>query len=171
MTDRGHSSAPLTPGTEAPGFELPSGPGETLSLADVHDGPVILAFYPADWSPTCGDQMGLYNELLELFEDFGAQLVGLSVDGTWCHQAFADDRNLRFPLLSDFEPKGAVAREYGVYRGLEGTSERALFVLDGEGTVRWSHVSEPGVNPGADGIIRALEGLETTSTDGMGEDP
>jgi len=164
MTEGEQSNAPLAPGTEAPGFELPSEPGERLSLADVRDGPVIIAFYPADWSPTCGDQMGLYNELVELFEEFDAELIGISVDGVWCHRAFADDRNLRFPLLSDFEPKGEVAREYGVYRESDGTSERALFVLDGEGIVRWRHVSDPAVNPGADGIIRALEALEGSAS-------
>jgi len=122
---------------------------------------VILAFYPADWSPVCGDQMALYNEILPEFQRFGAELLGISVDGVWCHLAFAQNRRLHFPLLADFEPKGAVARRYGVYREGDGTSERALFVLDADGIVRWSYVSPIGVNPGADGILRALEALAT----------
>jgi peroxiredoxin (alkyl hydroperoxide reductase subunit C) len=86
-------------------------------------------------------------------------VLGISVDGVWCHRAFAKDRNLLFALLSDFEPKGAVARAYGVYDQADGTSERALFVLDGTGVVRWSCASPSGVNPGADGILRALDDL------------
>jgi len=120
---------------------------------------VILAFYPADWSPVCGDQMALYNEILSEFRQFNAELIGISVDGIWCHLAFAESRKLHFPLLADFEPKGGVARQFGVYREHEGTSERALFVIDAEGIIRWSYVSPVGINPGADGILRALEAL------------
>ncbi len=150
---------PLASGTEAPNFELPSTPDQTVSLAEFRGQPVILAFYPEDWSPVCSDQMALYQELLPEFQKFNAALVGISVDGVWCHLAFAKDRNLHFPLLADFEPKGEVARSYQVYRAKEGTSERALYVIDGDGIVRWSYVSPVGVNPGADGILRALENL------------
>jgi peroxiredoxin len=86
--------------------------------------------------------------------------MGISVDGAWCHAAFAKDRKLHFPLLADFEPKGAVARDYGVYRDKDGVCERALFVIDGEGVVYWSHVSPLGVNPGAAGILNALEEMK-----------
>ena len=102
-----------------------------MTLSQYRGRPVILAFYPADWSPVCGDQMALYNEVLPEFAAQGAQLLGISVDGLWCHRAFAEDRRLRFPLLADFEPKGAVARQYGVYRAGDGISERALFLVDG----------------------------------------
>jgi peroxiredoxin len=104
--------------------------------------------------------LALYQELLPEFERHDAALVGISVDGIWCHQAFANDRNLHFPLLSDFEPKGEVARTYGVYRSGDGTAERALFVIDSDGVIRWSYVSPVDINPGADGILRALEALE-----------
>lgn len=152
----------LHAGQPAPGFTLPATPDQFLSLADLKGSPVILAFYPADWSPVCGDQMGLYNQVLPEFHRYGAQLVGISTDGVWCHAAFAGDRKLHFPLLADFEPKGAVAKAFGVYRPHEGTSERALFVLDGEGTIRWSYVSPVGINPGADGILAALEAFAAT---------
>jgi peroxiredoxin len=152
---------PLPSGTKAPDFTLHSTPDQTVSLRDFRGRPVILAFYPADWSPVCGDQMVLYNEILPEFQRHGAELLGISVDGVWCHLAFAQQRRLHFPLLADFEPKGAVARRYGVYRDGDGTTERALFVIDGEGIVRWSYVSPIGVNPGADGILRALETLGT----------
>ena len=158
------SGAPLPPGTPAPDFTLSSAPGRTVSLGDFRGRPVILAFYPADWSPVCGDQMALYNEILPEFERYNAQLLGISVDGAWCHAAFARDRRLRFPLLADFEPKGAVARRYGAYRQGDGFSERALFVVDGDGIVRWRYLSPVDVNPGADGILRALEALARAST-------
>jgi peroxiredoxin len=150
---------PLAVGTEAPDFELRSTPDQTLSLSELRGRPVVLVFYPEDWSPVCSDQLTLYQELLPEFERFDAQLVGISVDGIWCHLAFAKDRHLQFPLLPDFEPKGEVSRRYGVYRAADGTSERALYVIDRDGVIRWSYVSPVGVNPGADGILKALEEL------------
>jgi peroxiredoxin len=151
---------PLTAGVEAPDFTLHTTPDQTVSLSDFLGQPVILVFYPADWSPVCGDQVALYNELLSEFRRYNnAEPIGISVDGVWCHIAFAKDRKLQFPLLSDFEPKGAVARTYGVYRKQEGVCERALFVIDEEGIIRWSYMSPIGVNPGADGILKALESL------------
>lgn len=152
-------TGPLPAGTPAPDLTLKSAPDRTVSLRDYRGRPVILAFYPADWSPVCSDQMALYNEVLSEFEQYGAQLLGLSVDSVWCHAAFAAGRKLRFPLLADFEPKGAVARRYGAYRPGDGFAERALFVIDRDGIIRWSYVSPVGVNPGADGILRALETL------------
>jgi peroxiredoxin len=146
-------------GSVAPDFSLPSTAGGDIRLSDLRGNPVILAFYPADWSPVCGDQMLLYNEVLDMFAEYDAQLLGISVDGVWSHQAFAESRKLRFPLLSDFEPKGGVARLFGVYDESQGTSKRALFVLDEQGLVRWQHVSAPDVNPGADGILNALHRL------------
>ena len=154
-------SSALQPGTPAPDFTLHSTPDQSVSLSEFRGQPVILAFYPADWSPVCGDQMALYNEILPEFRRFHAELIGISVDGVWSHAAFAQNRNLHFPLLADFEPKGAVAKMYGVYRRHEGTSERALFVLDAKGIIRWSYVSPVGINPGADGILTALEALKT----------
>ena len=149
----------LNAGTKAPDFCLSCTPDQTLSLSEFRGRNVILAFYPADWSPVCGDQLALYNEILSMFKQHNAELLGLSVDGVWCHLAYRKDRKLAFPLLSDFEPKGEVARLYGAYRDKEGVSERALFVIDGEGTIRWSYLSPLGVNPGADGILDALEKL------------
>jgi peroxiredoxin len=151
---------PLPAGAKAPDFQLPSTPDQTVSLADFRGRPVILAFYPEDWSPVCSDQMALYQEVMPEFQRFDAELLGISVDGVWCHLAFAKDRNLHFPLLADFEPKGEVSRAYDAYRATEGTSERALYVIDGDGVVAWSYLSPVGVNPGADGILRALESLD-----------
>jgi len=156
----------LPPGTPAPDFTLKTAPDQTLRLSARRSHPVILAFYPADWSPVCGDQMALYNEVFPDFQEHGAELFGISVDGPWCHVAFAKDRHLRFPLLSDFEPKGAVARLYGAYRDDDGTTERALFVIDAAGVIRWSYCSPIDTNPGADGILTALESLDAKSASG-----
>jgi peroxiredoxin len=150
---------PLPPGTSAPDFTLHATPDQRVSLSEFGGRPVILVFYPADFSPVCGDQMALYNELGSEFHRYHADLLGISVDGAWCHAAFKEARHLHMTLLSDFEPKGEVARRYGVYRSEDGTTERALFVIDGDGIIRWSYVSPVGVNPGADGILEALEQL------------
>ena len=149
----------LPPGAAAPNFTLNATPDQALSLSDLKGRPVVLAFYPADWSPVCGDQMALYNEALPEFQAYGAEIVGISVDGVWCHVAFAKDRKLEFPLLADFEPKGAVAKLYGAYREGDGFCERALFVIDKNGVIAWSYLSPLAVNPGADGILQALEQL------------
>lgn len=153
------TSTLLPPGTAAPDFTLPVTPDQHVALSEFRGRPVIIAFYPADWSPVCGDQMALYNQVLPEFTRLGAELLGISVDGSWCHRAFSEARNLHFPLLADFQPKGDVARRYGVYREDDGTSERALFVIDADGIIRWSYRSPLGVNPGADGILEALEAL------------
>jgi peroxiredoxin len=152
---------PIQPGTTAPDFELPRTPDQKLALRELRGCPVILAFYPADWSPVCGDELALFNEVFPEFARYGAQLLGISVDGAWCHDAYAHERKLRFPLLADFEPKGKVARDYGVFREGDGVCERALFVIDREGKVAWSHVSPVAVNPGCEGVLQALEQLES----------
>jgi peroxiredoxin len=161
-----NGASALEPGTPAPDFKLRSTPDQFVSLSDFRGQPVILAFYPADWSPVCGDQLALYNELLSEFERFNAALIGISVDGAWCHVAYAKERKLHFPLLADFEPKGDTARSYGAYRREDGVCQRALFVVDPEGTIRWSYVSPIGINPGADGILAALEALPSSKQEG-----
>ena len=153
----------LGAGTQAPAFKLPTTPDQTVSLSDFQGQPVILVFYPADWSPVCGDQVTLYNEILPEFRKHRAAIVGISVDGVWCHGAFASARRLHYPLLADFEPQGAVARSYGAYRSKDGVAERALFVVDGGGVIHWSYLSPIGVNPGADGILEALDSLTARS--------
>ncbi len=149
----------LKEGTKAPEFSLPSTPDQKVSLSEFRGKNVVLVFYPADWSPVCGDQLALYNEVLPMITKHNATVLGISVDGIWCHLAYGKDRKYRIPLLSDFEPKGEVAKLYGAYRPQEGTTERALFVIDEQGIIRWSYLSPVGVNPGADGILEALESL------------
>jgi peroxiredoxin len=147
----------LQKGTMAPDFELYATPDQKLRLSELKGKRVILAFYPADWSPVCGDQMALYNEMMKIFRKLNAEMIGISVDSKWCHMAFTHDRKLHFPLLADFEPKGKISSEYGAYNSAEGHSFRALFVIDENGIIQWSYLSPDGINPGADGIIDALE--------------
>jgi peroxiredoxin len=156
--DQRHSS--LQEGL-GPGFSLVSTSGDRIDLDEYRGQPVVLVFYPADKSSVCTSQLALYNEALPLIEEYNAQLLGISVDDIASHQAFSDSLGLNFPLLSDDDPVGAVGRAYGVYDERDGKNDRALFVLDGEGVIRWSHVSPRNVNPGANGILDALESLQT----------
>ena len=148
----------LEVGASAPEFSLLATPDQRVALSEF-DGPVVLIFYPADWSPVCSDELSVFGAASALFHQHGAQLLGISVDGPWCHEAFKEERHIAFPLLADAHPKGEVAQAYGVYREADGTSERALFVIDRDGKVAWSEVSPVGVNPGADGALRAVEAL------------
>jgi peroxiredoxin len=156
--------SPLEAGTKAPDFRLKVTPDQKLALSDFEGQPVILVFYPADFSPVCGDEMALYNEVLPEFQKHGAQVIGISVDNVWCHLAFSEERNLRFPLVSDFHPKGEVSKSYNAYLEDEGESARAIYVIDKRGKVAWGYIAPIGVNPGADGALKALEALR----DGQG---
>lgn len=152
-------STPLSPGTKAPDFRLKCTPDQHISLSDFRGQPVILAFYPADFSPVCSSEMALFNELLSEFKKFNAIMLGISVDSIWSHLAFAEKSNLRFPLLADFHQKGEVSRQYNAFRDDSGECERALYVIDAKGNIAWSYVSPVGINPGADGVLMALEDI------------
>lgn len=152
----------LPAGTVAPAFKLKSTPDQFVSLSEFKGKTIILVFYPADWSPVCSDELGLYNELLPEFKKYNAELIGISCDGIWSHVSFKEQRKLHMTLLSDFHPHGKVAKEYGVFRSREGVCERALFVIDDAGIIRWSYISPEGVNPGADGLLAALDNLNLT---------
>lgn len=149
----------LKDGTKAPDFKLNSTPDQELSLGELKGKNVVLAFYPADWSPVCSDEMSLYSMSLDLFKKADAVVIGISVDSKWSHMAFAQNRKLHFPLLADFEPKGAVSKLYEVYDEKGGHSKRALYLIDKEGIIRWSYLSPEGMNPGVDGILDALDEL------------
>jgi peroxiredoxin len=160
----GKTNTMLSTGTAAPDFRLYSTPDQTLALSELRGRKVILAFYPADWSPVCSNQMALYNEMGKYFSRHNAQLLGISVDSKWCHLAFSDQNKFHFPLLADFEPKGEVARLYEAYDEKTGECLRALYVIDEKGIIRWSYLSPVGINPGADGILDALETLDNVKS-------
>jgi peroxiredoxin len=147
----------IEPGARAPEFTLPDQDGERVSLADFRGQTVVLAFYPADFSPVCTDQLSVYQEVLGELEERGAKLLGISVDGAFCHRAFRAHHKLEIPLLADFHPKGEVARAYGVWAEEHGVSSRALVMVNGDGIVEWSYLSPPLEVPGANLIIDALD--------------
>ncbi|HVY40523.1 MAG TPA: redoxin domain-containing protein [Polyangia bacterium] len=149
----------LSRGAAAPELDIPATDGSRTKLADHRGSPVVLVFYPGDFTPVCTGELGLFNELLPELQAFGAKVFAISCDSLWSHVAYAKELSLRIPLLTDFHPKGEVCRRFDVYRDDIGTAERALFVLDGDGRVFWSHVSPIEINPGADGVLVALEQL------------
>lgn len=152
----------LDVGQKAPDFTLPGTPEEPLTLSEVLQETrfVVLVFYPLAFSPVCTDELNVFQEVQDELERLGARTIGISVDSPYSQQAFAEANGITFPLLADFEPKGAVAAQYGVYRDENGVAERALFVVDSEHTVRYSYVSEPRINPGASGVLEALDKLQ-----------
>lgn len=152
---------------KAPAFSLSSTDGKKIGLDDFPGKRVVLVFYPADWSPVCGSELTIFNEILPEIESHNAVILGISVDNVWSHSAFAKSKNLRFPLLSDFEPKGEVARLYDAYVPDAGLCGRSLFVLDEDRNIRWRFTSPLDVNPGADGVLTALEELDSLAKKGV----
>lgn len=128
-------------GSLAPDFTLPDAQGNPVSLSDFHGKNIVLVFYPLDWSPACSDQLSLYQAERSLFEQNNAQVVAVSVDSFYSHGAWSAVRGITFPLLSDFHPKGEVARRYGVLRATHGFSERALYIIDTQGIIRFKSIS------------------------------
>jgi peroxiredoxin len=147
----------IQPGSTAPDFTLRDQDGREVSLADFRGQTVVLVFYPADFSPVCTDQLNIYQEVLDQLEERGAKVIGISVDGSFCHKAFRDHLNLTIPLLADFHPKGEVSRAYGVWSEDYGVASRALVMVGPEGDVRWTYMSAPLEVPGANLIFDALD--------------
>jgi peroxiredoxin len=147
----------IEPGSAAPDFTLPDQDGKEVSLADFRGRRLVLVFYPADFSPTCTDQLNLYQEVLPQLEERGLALVGISVDGAFCHKAFQSHLNVTIPLLADFHPKGEVTRAYGLWSDQHGVARRALVMVGPDGTVEWSYLSPPLEVPGANLIFDALD--------------
>jgi peroxiredoxin len=152
------SSIP-SPGSVAPTFALHDTPYSQVTLEDFRGRAVVIVFYIADWHPVAGEQLALYQKFVSQFEQLNAVVLGISVDTTWSHAAFARANGIEFPLLADDGPPGAVARDYGIYVPETGRSRRAVFIVDEVGLVRWSATFPDALNPGVDGIISALEAI------------
>ena len=159
-----HPAEPLSAGAPAPPFLLYHSPHSRVALDDFRGRAIVLAFYVADWHPVASAQLARYQELLPHLEHLGATVLGISVDATWSHHAFARASGIAFPLLADDAPPGAVARAYGVFVPETGRSSRALFVIDREGVVRWSATFPDALDPGVDGVLSALEALHSNRT-------
>ncbi|HET8907229.1 MAG TPA: peroxiredoxin family protein [Ktedonobacterales bacterium] len=151
--------APLPVGTLAPDFSLPHMPLAHVALHGLRGSPIVLVFYPMDWEPVSREQLRLYQDFGDDFAGFGAHVLGISTDHVYSHEAFARDAQIRFPLLADVEPRGACARQYGVYRTSRGVSARATFVLDRQGVVRFGKAYPDLLNPGVDELLTTLETL------------
>jgi peroxiredoxin len=160
--------APLPVGALAPEFALPQAPHSCPSRLR-HGGrdALILAFYPLDWEPVSREQLMLYQAYTDAFDRLRARLLGISCDHVYSHDAFARDAHIDFPLLADFQPRGGVARQYGVFREAQGVSARALFVLDRQRVIRFSKAYPDQLNPGVDEVLTALEGLTVADEPGQ----
>jgi peroxiredoxin len=151
----------LQPNTPAPDFSLPDANGQPVKLSDFRGKHVVLAFYPADWSSVCTDQLAVYQQRLDEIRAYNAEVIAISVDGRESHRAWATQQNITFPLLSDFWPHGAVAQQYGVFRSRDGISERALFFIDADGMIRHTWVGEhPGIHPDPQIVFDALADIQ-----------
>ncbi len=154
-------------GKEAPDFAAAIGDGSlemtsknTFQLSKKRGKNIILAFYPADWSAVCSNQIAIYSQLIPTFADYNAEVYGISVDGSFCHAAFKEHHNMKINLLCDFEPKGIISKLYGVYNNKYGVSERALYVIDAKGIIQYSYLSPMGENPGAKEILETLKKIQ-----------
>jgi peroxiredoxin len=150
---------PLPAGTPAPAFRLRQKLWLTLSLHRLAGQPIILVFFPTASEPVSREQLMLYQEYLPQFEELHGQMLGISADYAWCHEAFGREAGITFPLLADTPPRGRVSRLYGVYRESEDATGRALFVIDSSGIICFSKVYPELVNPGVDGLLTVLESL------------
>ena len=147
----------IEPGQPAPDFTLRDQDGKKVSLEDLRGQTSVLVFYPLDFSPTCTDQLNVYQEVLGDFEDQGAKLYGVSVDSAFAHKAFQEQLGIDIPLLADFEPKGEVARKYGMYIDERGHNERGFVVIDPDLKVKHAYKSPTPLEiPGANLIFDAL---------------
>ena len=154
----------LTVGTKAPEFELASsGSEKNFKLSDMRGNRIVIVFYPADWTPVCTSELSIFNEAIDIFKKQNTEIAGLSVYSVWCHTAFSLDRKLDFPLLADFEPKGAVAKKYDVYDHQLGECTRAIYLIDENGIIRWNYLSSKDVNPGISGVLQACDNLSNNN--------
>ncbi|MEK6227846.1 MAG: redoxin domain-containing protein [Actinomycetota bacterium] len=145
-------------GTAAPDFTLTDQDGNEVSLSDLEGQTNVLVFYALDFSPTCTDQLNVYQEVLGELEEQGAKLYGISIDSAFAHKAFQDHLGVTIPLLADFEPKGEVAKAYGVYIDERGHNQRALVMIGPDLEVKWSYHAPTSLEiPGANLIFDALE--------------
>ena len=153
------SLVPLRAGTAAPDFTLRCTPSQTLSLHRLAGQPIILVFFPTAFEPVSREQLTLYQEYLPQLETLHVQILGISADHAWCHEAFSREAGITFPLLADTPPRGRVSQLYGVYRESEHATGRALFVIDSSGIICFGNVYPELLNPGVGDVLTVLESL------------
>lgn len=147
-------------GSPAPDFTLKDQNMQDVSLASFRGKRVVIVFYPLDWSPVCTKEHACFVDDMGKFEHLDAQVLGLSVDSAWSHKAFAEKMGIQYPLLADFQPRGAVAARYGVFLEEKGITGRAISIIDREGNLAWHKNYDIPVVPGVEEVAKALEGVK-----------
>ena len=144
-------------GQPAPEFTLQDQNKQEVKLADFRGKKsVVLVFYPLDWSPTCTQEHACVVNEMKRFEQLNAQVLGISVDSVWSHKAYAEKMNIHYPLLADFNPRGAVGSQYGVYLADKGITGRAIFIVGKDGKIAWAKNYDIPVVPDVDEVAKAL---------------
>ena len=143
-------------GQPAPEFILKDQDQNDVKLSDYRGKNVVIVFYPLDWSPVCTDEHACFAGNLAQVEKLNAQVIGLSVDSTWSHKAFAEKMGVGYPLLADFHPRGVVADKFGVYHADKGITGRAIVIVDKAGKVAWSKLYGFGELPSSKEVAEAL---------------
>ena len=150
----------LQVGDLAPDFTLPANDGQKYTLSQMRGRPVVLAFYPHDFSPTCTQEHGCFMRDLARFSDLNAQVFGVSTDSVWAHKAYAEQQGITYPLLADYFPQAGVAQLYGAYDARRGRAQRHTFVIDPQGRLAYVQRNEPGQVPPLDDLIASLHGMQ-----------
>jgi peroxiredoxin len=154
----------VTVGQNAPDFALKDQSQKEVKLSDFAGKKnVVLVFYPLDWSPVCSNEHTCFVNDMKDFEKLDAAVLGVSVDSVWSHKAYAEKMGIKYPLLADFQPRGAAAEKYGVYLPDKGISGRAIVIIHKEGKVAWLKNYDIPVVPDLKEVARALEGVKAAS--------
>jgi len=150
-----------TVGAAAPDFTLKDQNQQDVSLSSFRGKKrVVIVFYPLDWSPVCTKEHACFVNDMKRFDQLDAQVLGLSVDSVWSHKAYAEKMGINYPLLADFQPRGAVAQKYGVFLEEKGITGRAISIIDKDGKLAWHKNYDIPIVPGVDEVAKALEGVK-----------
>lgn len=148
-------------GQAAPEFTLKDQSMAEVKLADFRGKKnVVIMFYPLDWSPVCTNEHACVVNDMKKFDTLDAQVLGLSVDSAWSHKAYAEKMGINYPLLADFNPRGAVAAQFGVYLADKGITGRAIAIVDKGGKIAWFKNYDIPVVPDINEVAQALAGVK-----------
>jgi mycoredoxin-dependent peroxiredoxin len=138
LSEQGGSGMAISVGAAAPDFVLKDQSQKEVKLSDFQGKKnVVIVFYPLDWSPVCTNEHACFVNDMKRFEQLDAQVLGISVDSAWSHKAFAEKMGIHYPLLADFQPRGAVGEKFGVYLAEKGITGRAIAIVDRSGKIAW----------------------------------
>ncbi len=149
----------LAVGQPVPDFTLKNQDQKDVRLRDFRGKNVVIVFYPLDWSPVCTNEHACFVNDMQKFQKLNAQILGISVDSVWSHKAWAEKLGIQYPLLADFQPRGAVGETFGVYMADKGITGRAIAIVDKDGKVAWFKQYEILQVPEVAEVAQALEKL------------